>query len=154
MSIRFSILSIDTEAPEDDVIVGAYHVDTTGGWFEHPIRDHALRSGYKASLLAHVALGFLLHRGPRRMLTVSITHDDPSMDHGLEVVSLSPVLGESVFPGADAPAAAVAERFVIPPGGSATFQVLHSHVRIRESAVFRTQFDEVLMSEVPSGDAH
>ena len=144
MSIRFSLLSIDTEAPEDDVIVGAHHVDTTGGWFEHPIRDHALRSGYPANLLAHVALGFLLHRGPRRMLTVAITHEDPAMAYGLEVVSLSPAPGESVFPGADAPAAAVADRFVIPPGGSATFPVLHSHVRIRE----------VLMSEVPSGDAH
>ena len=144
MSILFSLLSIDTQAPEDDVIVGAHHVDTTGGWFEHPIRDHALRSGYPANLLAHVALGFLLHRGPHSMLTLTITHNDPAMAYGLEVVSLSPAPGESVFPGADAPAAAVADSFVIPPGGRETFPVLHSHVRIRQ----------VLMSEVPSGDAH
>lgn len=139
MSIRFTLKFTDAGPCEDDLIVSAHHVDTTGGWFAHPIRDHKLRVDHPEHLLAHVALGFVVHRGNRNMLTLSITHDDPGMAHGLEVVCISPEPGEALLPGAEVPAPAFVDRFVITPGGREVFPVFCSHVRIRE----------VLMSEVP-----
>ncbi|WP_374495366.1 hypothetical protein [Zoogloea sp.] len=144
MSIRFTLKFTDAGPCEDDLIVSAHHVDTTGGWFEHPIRDHKLRVDHPEHLLAHVALGFVVHRGNRNMLTLSITHDDPGMAHGLEVVCISPEPGESLLPGAEVPAPAFVDRFVIKPGGREVFPVFCSHVRIRE----------VLMSEVPHAEGN
>ncbi len=144
MSIRFTLKFTDAGPCEDDLIVSAHHVDTTGGWFAHPIRDHKLRVDHPEHLLAYVALGFVVHRGNRNMLTLSITHDDPGMAHGLEVVCISPEPGEALLPGADAPAPEFADRFVIKPGGREVFPVFCSHVRIRE----------VLMSEVPHAEGN
>lgn len=144
MSIRFTLTFTDAGPCDDDLIVSAHHVDTTGGWFEHPIRDHKLRVDHPEHLLAHVALGFVVHRGNRNMLTLSISHDDPGMAHGLEVVCISPEPGEALLPGADAPAPAVVDRFVIKPGRRDVLPVFCSHVRIRE----------VLMSEVPHAEGN
>lgn len=141
MSIRFSIVATSSESADEDVVIDAHHIDTTGSWFEHPIRSHKLRLAYTLNLLAHVALGFVLHRGHREELCLHVTHDDPAMAHSLELVMEQPLeTHPDVLPGAitlDQAAQGIemveCERLVIPPGGNASITLYRaSHVRIRE----------------------
>ncbi len=90
MSIRFSVAVTSAEARDEDVLIDAHHISTDREWFEHPIRSHRLRIGHSLHLLAHVALGFKLHRGARDELCVNVSHHDPGASHALELVSVTP----------------------------------------------------------------
>ncbi len=121
MSIRFSISATSAEAIDQDVRIDAHHISTDGEWFEHPIRSHTLRIGHTLSLLAHVALGFVLHKGDREELRLVFTHDDPTMRHGLEVVVLAapaPHPGAITEQAGDGIEAVECARLVVPPGES------------------------------------
>lgn len=141
MSIRFSIQTAPDAAPGDEISIDAHHIASDGTWFDHPIRTHKLRAGHTLSLLAHVALGFVLHKGGREELALCITHDEPNATHGLELIeSAAPDEHPDVLPGAltleevagDFEAVEM-ERLVVPPGGDASVTLLRAtHLRIRE----------------------
>ena len=146
MSIRFSLRAASDIA--DDVRIDAHHIASDGSWFEHPIRSHYLRPGHDLCLLAHVALGFVLHKGSRDDLVVDIEHDEAGASHGLELIeSAAPTDYPDVPPGTltlDEASADIepleVERLVIPPGGTARVQMRHAtHLCLRE----------VSMREVP-----
>lgn len=150
MSIRFTIAATSTEATEDDVHIDAHHIDTTGTWFDHPIRSHKCRIGGKVQLLAYVALGFILHKGEREELLLNISHDDPMAAHGLEVVVMLPTeANPDLLPGAltldqagGGIEAVECERLVIAPGESAPLSLyLGNKVQIRE--VHMSEVDEL-----------
>lgn len=135
MSIRFTVAATSDEAQDEDVLINAHHISTDREWFEHPIRTHRLRIGGKVELLAHVALGFKLHRGPREMLCVNVTHDEPQAIHALELVAVrtSAPAGDEM-PGAitlDAIGDAVeCSTLLVPPGGSVPVTLLRADVLV------------------------
>lgn len=141
MSIRFSISATSLEATDQDVVIDAHHIDTAGGWFEHPIRSHKLGIGHTLNLLAHVALGFVVHKGKRDELTLCFTHEDPGAAHGLELVEIKPPEAHpDVLPSvvtldqvaADIDAVVVL-RVVIPPGGNGSLSFTRgTELQIRE----------------------
>lgn len=143
MSIRFSISAASDNSVNDaPVVIDAFHIPTDGSWFEHPIRSHALRVGFRLDLLAHVALGFVVHKGDRAALTLALTHDDPKAQHGLELV----VMNVPTLPGAsgyrEGDDACELSRNVIAPGCALSITLSRgTSVRIRE----------VLMSEANRG---
>jgi hypothetical protein len=142
MSIRFSISAASDSATDAPVVIDAFHIPTDGSWFEHPIRSHNLRLGFRLDLLAHVALGFVVHKGDREELTLGLTHDDPKAQHGLELV----VMDVPTLPGADGyregDDACELSWNVIAPGGALSITLSRgTSVRIRE----------VLMSEADHG---
>ena len=145
MSIRFSISATSAEAIDQDVLIDAHHISTDGEWFEHPIRSHKLRIGHSLSLLAHVALGFVLHKGDRGELRLVFTHDDPTMRHGLEVVVLeapAPHPGAITEQAGDGIEAVECARLVVPPGESRGVMVYRGT---------RVQFHEVPMEPARHG---
>lgn len=135
MSIRFSLRAASDIT--DDVRIDAHHIARDGSWFEHPIRSRALRPGHDLCLLAHVALGFVLHKGAHDDLVVEIEHDEPNAPHGLELIESA---DPSDDPGVPPDSVSLAdiepcelERLVIPPGGVARVQLRHAtHLRLRE----------------------
>lgn len=142
MSIRFSIHATCDEQPDDPVVIDAHHIASDGSWFDHPIRSHALRPASSLSLLAHVALGFVLHKGKREALRLVVTHDDPHAQHGLELMlsaepddcpDVPPAVTSLAEAATDIEAVEV-ERLVILPGdGEAAVTLRHAtHLRIRE----------------------
>lgn len=146
MSIRFSLRAASDIA--DDVRIDAHHIASDGSWFEHPIRSHYLRPGHDLCLLAHVALGFVLHKGSRDDLVVDIEHDEAGASHGLELIEIAaPSNAPDVLPGSVTLAEAGADieplevaRMVVPPGGL-------FRVHLREATHLRLH--EVSMHEVP-----
>lgn len=141
MSIRFAIHATCDEQPDDPIRIDAHHIASDQSWFEHPIRSYALRDGHQINLLAHVALGFVLHKGNRERLLLCIEHEDPIATMGLELIeSAEPDEHPDVLPGAvplDEAGAGIEavemERLVIPPGGNATVTLTRAtHLRIRE----------------------
>ena len=141
MSIRFSIQTAGDETPGDDICIDAHHIASDGTWFEHPIRTHKLRPGHTLCVLAHVALGFVLHKGDREELALVIAHDEPGATHGLELIeSAAPDEHPDVLPGAVTLEEAAGgleavemERLVVPPGRAASVTLLRAtHLRIRE----------------------
>lgn len=139
MSIRFSVRA--TSPLTEDVRIDAHHIASDGSWFEHPIRSHMLRPGHDLCLMAHVALGFVLHKGAHEQLMVEIEHDEPNAPHGLELIeSAEPSDYPDVPPGSVSLAEAAAdiepcevERLVIPPGRTARVHLNYAtHVRLRE----------------------
>lgn len=142
MSIRFSISATSTEGTEP-VRIDAHHIASDGTWFEHPIRSHALPIGANLHLLAHVALGFVLHKGKRDELCLCFTHDDPGASHWLQIVVVKALeAGPDSLPSAislDAGNEAIeVERVIVPPGGSASITLyLGTHLQIREVLHFR-----------------
>ena len=150
MSIRFSISATSAEAIDQDVLIDAHHISTDGEWFEHPIRSHTLRIGHTLSLLAHVALGFVLHKGDREELMLAFTHDDAAMRHGLEVVVMAaPEQHPDMLPTAvtlgwvEGDIEAVeCTRLVVPPGESRSVTVYRGT---------RVQFHEVPMEPARHG---
>lgn len=142
MSIRFTVAASSNEAPDEDVLIDAHHISTDREWFQHPIRSHRLSVGGTLSLLAHVALGFKLHRGKREMLCVNVTHEEPNATFALELVAVrtSAPAGDET-PGAitlDAQGDAVeCETRLVPPGGSVPITLL--------------QADVLVIREIPTG---
>lgn len=135
MSIRFSVAVTSDEAQDEDVLIDAHHISTDREWFEHPIRSHHLRIGQSLHLLAHVALGFKLHRGPREMLCVNVSHDDPGASHALELVSVITVApAGDELPGAitldEAGDAVECDAVRIRPGCSAPITLLRANVLV------------------------
>jgi len=138
MSIRFSVFVTPTEGTEP-VRIDAHHIASDETWFEHPIRSHALKLGGGLHLLAHVALGFVLHRGEREELCLFFTHDDPGASHWLEIVVVkAPGADSGALPGAILLAdhgeeVIEVERVNVPPGGSASITLDRgTHLQIRE----------------------
>lgn len=133
MSIRFSIAAQFSESTTEEVLIDAHHIASDGDWFGHPIRTHKLRVPGTEQLLAHVALGFVLHKGKREELLLCVTHLELAAQHGLELVVSQA--------GADTEALELS-RQVLAPGDSMPLSLYAgTHVRIRE----------VLMSEVQRG---
>ena len=135
MSIRFSVVAASAAAPDEDVLIDAHHISTDREWFEHPIRTHRLRIGGKVELLAHVALGFMLHRGARDELCVNVSHDDPGASHALELVSvITAAPAATELPGAitldEAGDAVECDVVTVPPGGSAPVTLLRANVLV------------------------
>lgn len=148
MSIRFSLRAASDIT--DDVRIDAHHIASDSTWFEHPIRSHLLRPGHDLCLLAHVALGFVLHKGGHADLVVEIEHDEPNAPHGLELIeSAAPTEYPDVPPGAvtlDEAGADIepleVERLVVPPGGVARVQMRHAtHLRLREVSMHEAYDD-------------
>ena len=149
MSIRFSLRAASDIT--DDVRIDAHHIASDGSWFEHPIRSHLLRPGHDLCLLAHVALGFVLHKGSHPDgLTIEIEHDEANAAHGLELIeSAAPCDYPDVPPGSVTLAEAGAdiepvevERLVVPPGGVARVQMRHAtHLRLREVSMHEAYND-------------
>lgn len=144
MSIRFSVSAAASESTDQGVVIDAHHIASDETWFEHPIRSHVLAIGASLHLLAHVALGFVLHRGEREELCLCFTHDDPGASHWLEIVVVkAPGAGSEALPGAILLAdhgeeAIEVERVIVPPGGSASVTLyLGTHLQIREVLHFR-----------------
>ena len=142
MSIRFSISATSTEGT-DPVRIDAHHIASDDTWFEHPIRSHALPIGGSLHLLAHVALGFVLHKGEREELCLCFTHDDPGASHWLQIVVVKALeAGSNSLPSAislDAGEDAIeVERVIVPPGGSGSIALYRgTHLLIREVLHFR-----------------
>lgn len=133
MSIRFTIAANFSNSDED-VLIDAHHISSDGAWFEHPIRTHKLRVGSTTQLLAHIAQGFVLHKGAEcHELLLCFSHIEPAAHHGLElVVTASPEVRPGVQSGADIEAA-VLSRQVLAPGDSMPLSLfVGTHVRIRE----------------------
>lgn len=148
MSIRFSLRA--ASALTDDVRIDAHHIASDATWFEHPIRSHYLRPGHDLHLLAHVALGFVLHKGAHDDLVIEIEHDETGASHGLELIeSAAPTDYPDVPPGTltlDEASADIepleVERLVIPPGGRARVQMRHAtHLRLREVSMHEAYDD-------------
>ena len=149
MSIRFSLRAASDIT--DDVRIDAHHIASDGSWFEHPIRSHLLRPGHDLCLLAHVALGFVLHKGSHPDgLTIEIEHDEANAAHGLELIeSAAPCDYPDVPPGSVTLAEAGAdiepvevERLVVPPGDVARVQMRHAtHLRLREVSMHEAYND-------------
>lgn len=135
MSIRFTVAATSDEAPDEDVLIDAHHISTGREWFQHPVRSHRLRIGGKVALLAHVALGFKLHRGEREMLCINVSHDEPQAIHALELVAVrtSAPVGDEI-PSAitlDALGDAVeCDTRLVPPGGSVPMTLLRADVLV------------------------
>lgn len=139
MSIRFSVRAASPLT--DDVRIDAHHIASDGSWFEHPIRSHVLRPGHDLCLLAHVALGFVLHKGAHDDLVVEVEHDEPNAPHGLELIeSAEPTEYPDLPPGTVSLVEAAAdiepyevERLVVPPGRTARVRLKDAtHLRLRE----------------------
>ncbi len=135
MSIRFSVAATSAEARDEDVLIDAHHISTDREWFEHPIRSHRLRIGHSLHLLAHVALGFKLHRGARDELCVNVSHDDPGACHALELVSvITTAPAGDELPGAitldEAGDAVECDVVRIRPGESAPITLLRADVLV------------------------
>lgn len=135
MSIRFSVVAVAAEAPDEDVLIDAHHISTDREWFEHPIRSHRLRIGGKVELLAHVALGFMLHRGARDLLALDVSHDDPGASHALELVSvITAAPASDEVPGAitwdEAGDPVEFAAVTVPPGGAASVTLLRANVLV------------------------
>lgn len=132
MSIRFSISATSTEGTEP-VRIDAHHIASDGTWFEHPIRSHALPIGANLHLLAHVALGFVLHKGKRDELCLCFTHDDPGASHWLQIVVVKALDSNSISLPADWD-----ESVMVSPGDTASVALTHgTHLQIREVLHFR-----------------
>lgn len=141
MSIRFAIHATCDEQPDEPIRIDAHHIASDHTWFEHPIRSYALRPGFQINLLAHVALGFVLHKGDRDALLLCIEHEDPNATMGIELIeSAEPDEHPDVLPGAvplDEAGAGIEavemERLVVLPGSVATVTLTRAtHLRIRE----------------------
>lgn len=140
MSIRFVIAANFSEAADEDVLIDAHHISSDGEWFQHPIRAHQLRVGGSIPLLAHIALGFVLHKGTRQELLLCFTHAEPTAHHGLELVVTQVPPHPAAQPGAqgiDQGGASIEpvelSRQVLAPGASMPLSLyVGTHVRIRE----------------------
>ncbi|WP_300435577.1 hypothetical protein [Zoogloea sp.] len=135
MSIRFSVVASSAEAQDEDVLIDAHHISTDREWFEHPIRTHRLRIGHSLHLLAHVALGFKLHRGARDELCINVSHDDPGASHALQLVSvITAAPAGDELPGAitldEAGDAVECDAVTVRPGGSAPITLLRANVLV------------------------
>jgi len=129
MSIRFSVFATPTEGTEP-VRIDAHHIASDETWFEHPIRSHSLKLGGGLHLLAHVALGFVVHKGPREVLTASFTHDDAGATHWLEVVAVKATTSGSLN---EVLEAVELERVRVKPGGTEHVTLDRAtHLQIRE----------------------
>ena len=149
MSIRFSLRAASGIA--DDVRINAHHIASDGSWFEHPIRSHLLRPGHDLCLLAHVALGFVIHRGCHEELAIQIEHDEPTAPHGLQIVEgAAPAEHPDVAPGVVAadearrdiePAEQVAA--VLAPGASLLIRMARgvTYLRLREVSMHEAYND-------------
>ena len=130
MSIRFSVFATPTEGTGIPPAVAPEWVASDETWFEHPIRSHSLKLGGGLHLLAHVALGFVVHKGPREVLTASFTHDDAGATHWLEVVAVKATTSGSLN---EVLEAVELERVRVKPGGTAHITLNRAtHLQIRE----------------------
>lgn len=122
--LRFSIGLACHEPTDPPVQMDAFYVEGDGALQAHPFRSHPLPARELLHLMIHTRLAYVVRRGERESVRVTVSNDEPASGSALELMSICVAEDGEAFE---------MDRYIVQPGAETEVRMIHvSDLRIRE----------------------